>query len=164
MGYSSGSNLVVGVSMAKLFSKVEEKINTFDEFDRHGDKTGKQFTEEKVLATLPNGKELIIAEGKNKFSSSGWDYNFYDSMGFDDGEYIGDNPIKSSIHYCNSETNNLSQIIIGINVCNSDDSNGVSKIDEAITNSSIDITRKELAELYGYTGNIELYLIHYASY
>jgi hypothetical protein len=74
MGLDTKANLVVGVSMAKLFTKIDEVSNVFPEHDKFGNKTGKQFKEEKLIATLPNGKEICIADGKDgRF----WDYNFY---------------------------------------------------------------------------------------
>ena len=169
MGLDTKATLVVGVSMAKLFSKIEEKIGLFDEFDKYGNKTGKEFKEEKLMATLPNGKVECIAEGKSGYNN-GWIYNFYDSMGFDGGEYIGDDKIVTvSIHYADYESKDLSQMIMGLTVCetdwmNSSDGVLVKKLDEIITNEAINRVRKELGDLYGYTGDIDLYLINDLSY
>lgn len=169
MGMDTKASLVVGVSMAKLFSKIEEKSGLFDEFDKYGNKTGKQFKEEKLIATLPNGKELCIADGKTSGYRSFWDYNFYDSMGFDGSEYVGDDlKITMSIHYADHETNDLTQMIMGLMTSETEWMNGgsdfVTKVDEIVTNEAINRVRKELGELFGYTGDIELYLFNDLSY
>jgi hypothetical protein len=41
---------------------------------------------------------------------------------------------------------------------------GVRKVDEIVTNEAILRIRKELNDLSGYTGDVELYLINYLSY
>ena len=89
MGLDTKANLVVGVSMAKLFSKIDDISNVFEEHDKFGNKTGKEFKEEKLMATLPNGEEICIADSKIS-NGKWWDYNFYASLGFDGGEYGGD--------------------------------------------------------------------------
>lgn len=167
MGLDTKASLVVGVSMAKLFSKIEDKSNIFDEHDRFGDKTGKQFKEEKLMATLPNGKVHCISEKKS--SRGFWNYDFYTDMGFDGSEYVGDDRnITMEIHESSYDTNDLSQLIMGITATDTDwmDSGEkfVVKVDEIITNEAINRVRIELGELYGYTGDIELYLINNLSY
>ena len=170
MGLDTNASLVVGVSMAKLFSKIEEKTKLFDEFDKYGNKTGKQFKEEKLMAILPNGKEVCIADGKKTSGySEFWNYNFYDSLGFDGGDYIDDDKVVTvSIHYADYESNDLSQMIMGLTVCETENMNGgsvfVRKVDEIVTNEAIARVRKELGELFGYVGDIELYLINNLSY
>jgi hypothetical protein len=167
MGLDTRASLVVGVSMAKLFSKIEEKTGLFDEFDKYGNKTGKQFKEEKLMATLPNGNEYCIAENKTSTYKSNWDYDFYDSMGFDGGSYVGDAmDITMTIHYPNHDVNDLSQMIMGLMVCETGwmDGLGAVKVDEIVTNEAINRVRKELAELFGYTGDVELYLLNDLSY
>jgi hypothetical protein len=166
MGFSSSAYLVIGISMAKLFTEFNESSNIYDEFDKYGNKTGKQFEENKLIGILPNGRDVIIADEKNKF---GWNINWYDSLGFDGGHYIGDIPnVEVKIHYGDHESKDLSQMIMGIQVCETDFSNGgenfVVKVDEDITNAAIDRCRKQLAELFGYTGELNLYLINYLSY
>ena len=64
MGFSATANLVIGVSMTKLFNKIEENSDVFDEHDRFGKKTGKQFKEEKLFGYLNNGKRVIISNKK----------------------------------------------------------------------------------------------------
>jgi len=167
MGLDTRATLVVGVSMAKLFSKIEEKSSLFDEHDKFGNKTGKQFNEEKLIATLPNGKVSCISEKKS--SRGFWDYDFYTDMGFDGGEYVGDDlKITMSINYADYETNDLNQMIMGLTTSETDWMNGahklVVKVDEIVTNEAINRVRKELGELFGYTGDVELYLLNDLSY
>lgn len=169
MGLDTKASLVVGVSMAKLFSKIEEKTGLFDEFDKYGNKTGKQFKEEKLMATLPNGKEVCIADGKTSGYREFWDYNFYNSLGFDGGGYVDDDKVITvSIHYADYESKDLSQMIMGLTVCETEYMNGgsifVRKVDEIVTNEAIARVRKELGDIFGYVGDIELYLINNLSY
>ncbi len=168
MGFNTKSYLVAGISMAKLFTEINEEINEFDEFDKYGKKTGKIFKEEKLMAILPNRKEVCIATEKKSFGN-GWNYDFYESMQFDGGEFVGDNQdVKISINYGNHDTNDLNQMIMGISVSGTDWANNgdklVVKVDEDSTNDIIDLVTKELAEMFGYTSGINLYLIQYVSY
>ena len=167
MGFSAQANLVVGVSLARIFTGLDEKSNSFDEFDKYGNKTGKIFKEEILLATLPNGNEVVLASSRDRY---GWNYDLYESLGFDGGSYIGDKlAIDVEIHHGDYETKDLSQIIVGLTVCETESSSNidnklVQKVDEDLTNEAIARTRKQLAELFGYTGEINLYLINSLSY
>lgn len=166
MGLDCSASLAVGISMAKLFTEFKESSNTFDEHDKFGQKTGKQFQEKRLIGVLPNGNEHVISEKKGQF---GWDYNFYDSLGFDGGDYIGDHiTVELQILRGSYDTNDLSQMIMGIEVADTENMNGgsqfITKVEEDITNAAIDRARKQLAELFGYTGELNLYLIQNLSY
>lgn len=167
MGFSTSSSLVVGVSMSKLFKEFKESSETFDEFDKYGKKTGKQFNEYKLTAVLYNNSEVVISTKKK---SDYWLYDWYNSIEFDGNEYSGNHlNVTIEIHMAHYENNDLDQMIMGINVCNSDSSNYgdgefVSKVDENKTNDAIAACRKQLAELFGYTGEINLYLFNNLSY
>lgn len=166
MGLDCRARLVVGVSMSKLFTELKENSKTHDEFDKFGKKTGKQFKEDKLIGVLPNGKEVKISERKTKY---GWDYNFYDSLGFDGEEYSGDiENVEVQINRADYEVNDLDQMIMGIEVSETDWMNGgsnfVTKVDENSTNVEIEKCTKNLAELFGYTGGVDLYLFNDLSY
>lgn len=167
MGFSTSAQLVVGISLSKLFTNLEEKENIFDEFDKYGKKTGKTFKEYLLLATLPNNEKVVISTEKNSYC---WIYDFYESLQFDGKTYVGDKlAINVEIHRPDYETHDLNQIVIGLIVCDTDNTTYgsgkyVKKVDEDITNEAIDRTRKQLAELFGYTGEINLYLMNLLSY
>lgn len=166
MGFNTRAGLVVGISMAKLFTDFKESSNTYDEHDKFGQKTGKQFQEDRLIGILPNGNEYVISEKKTQY---GWKYDWYESLGFDGDIYVGDVPnITIELHMGDYENNDLHQMILGLEVCETDWANGgtknVVKVEEDITNAAIDRTRKQLAELFGYTGEINLYLINNLSY
>lgn len=166
MGVDASGNLVVGISMDKLFKEFKENSTTHDEFDKFGKKTGEQFNTDELIGVLPNGIEKIISTKKD--SRGNWKYDFYESLGFDGDSYCGDiENVEVSIHYGDYEVYALDQRIMGISVTRTGGFNGgdlVTKVDENKTNHAIDKTRKQLAELFGYVGDINLYLINSVSY
>lgn len=166
MGFSAKASLVVGISMAKLFKDIKEVSDTYDEHDKFGRKTGKKFTDDKLIAILPNNNEVIISEEKTNY---GWNYDFYNSIGFEGDTYVGDIfNVTMGIHYSNYDNKDLHQMIMGLEVCETDNTDIgntlVSKVEEDVTNAAIDRVRKQLAEVFGYTGGIYLYLINKISY
>ena len=166
MGVNASANLVVGVSMDKLFKEFIEGSSTHDEFDKFGKETGKTFEEHIYIGVLHNGKEVLLSN--NKDSRGNWEYDFYESLNFDGGEYCGDiENVELLIHYGDCETFALDQRVMGISVSETggfEDGNLVVKVDENLTNDAIMRCRKQLAELFGYVGDINLYLINSVSY
>ena len=168
MGFSSSASLIVGISMNKLFKEINETSQEFDEYDKFGVKTNKKFTVDMLIATQFNGKIITIS---NEKKSTGWIYDWYKSIEFDGESYVGDkyNNVNIEINHADHETTSLEQIIMGISVgktSSSDNSNGdfMVSVDEDKTNKAIEIVKKELAEMFGYTGEIKLYLSNNLSY
>lgn len=62
MGVSVNPKVIIGVNVSEIVS-IDTKTETFDEFDRKGQKTGKTFSESvrKLKATI-NGQEVISDE------------------------------------------------------------------------------------------------------
>jgi hypothetical protein len=157
MGVHHSSSLIIGISLQEFFIKVGEKVETFDEFDRKGNKTGKKFTEKKLLATLPDGNEVVIGEMvKDKWSSLDFQYDFYSSLGFNGSE---SDQTFLKLHYVDF-TNNLSNYIIGVNFESTD--GDVEKIDFSKLNETILNVRDELKEKFSYNGIVNIYLMHNA--
>ncbi len=158
MGVSYKAFLVAGVSLLDFFGKVGEKTNTFKEFDKYGQPTGKNFTETKIIATLPSGDEVIIGDINEESPRRDINYDFYSSLSFD-----GDTSDQTTLglHYHDYDTENLSCRIIG-NVV--DETENVEEIDYQRLDKTILEVRKELKEKFGYDGVVKLYLINYVSY
>lgn len=167
MSVKARANLVVGISILELCDNFREENKTHDEYDKFGKKTGKQFTINRFFATLPNGKEIMLSDRKDKDS---WKYNIYESLNFDCDMYVGDKPnITLELNYGNEDNDSLEELIIGFKVCETQSSDYignilVKKVNENSTNNAIEKCRKELGELYGYLGAINLYLINSVSY
>lgn len=158
MSVSYSSYVVVGIQLSKLFIKLDEKSEEHDEFDKFGKKTGKTFKTEELVATMPNGREVIIS---NKRGNHGWEFNFYNSLGFDGCEYSREDKIVHlKLTYSYYETTNLDNIIIGIVVAETSEyDKQVDIVEEDKTNNAIRLVGKELAELYGYLDGISLHLV-----
>jgi hypothetical protein len=154
MSVSYKAFLVAGISLEDFFRKVGEKTETFDEYDKKGNKTGKQFTETKIIATLPDGNEVEIGKMVAKFPV----YDFYSSISFDgdfsDQTFLG-------LHWNNYETRELLNKVIGSIVLETYEVKSVN-IDKM--NKIILEVRDELKEKFGYDGIVKLYLINYVSY
>lgn len=163
MSISYSGSLVVGITMNELFTETEIVEKIFDEYDRYGNKTGNQFHEFTLFGKLPNAKKIAITNPKSDIGES-WKFNWYDSINFNEdglGEYCGSLlNINLKIFENNYDFNKtLNDIVIGIEIIGSTPPS-INKIDENITNNTISLARKQLAELFGYTGSIHLYLIN----
>lgn len=158
MSVSYKGFLVAGISLEDFFRKIEEKRETFEEYDRKGKKTGKKIIETKIVATLPDGNEVIIGEKKNNGYRDEINYDFYSSLSFDgdisDQTFLG-------LHYHDYETYDLSCRVIGSIVSETRD---VKEINFDELNKTILKVRDELKEKFSYDGIVKLYLINYVSY
>ena len=155
MGYSSDAQLIVGISLQKFFRKVGEKTNTYDEHDQKGNKTGKKITERKLVATLPDGNEVVIGE----YYKSEYRYNeeinfdFYSSLSFD-----GNESDQTDLELHNTyENENLETIYIGYHFSTDEE---CVEIPIQELNDKILLAQKELKEKFYYDGVVELYLVH----
>lgn len=163
MSISYSGSLVVGITMNNLFTETKVVKKIFDEYDKYGNKTGDQFQEFTLYGSLPNGKKMPITKPKSNIAES-WIFNWYDSINFNEdgsGRYCGSLlNINLKIFENNYDPNKtINDIVIGIEIIGSTPPS-INKIDENITNNSISLARKQLAELFGYTDSIHLYLIN----
>lgn len=149
------AHLVAGISLQDFFRKVGEKSETFKEYDKYGKPTGKEFTETKVIATLPSGGEVVIGSKNN--SQRFIEYDFYTSLSFD-GETSDQTFLE--LHYSDCDSRNLTSII-GEKICRTED---IEEIDTVKINQTVAKVKEELKEKFGYNGIIKLYLINYVSY
>jgi len=150
MGYSSDAQLIAGIPLSTFFSKVETKTETYDEHDAKGKKTGKKITEKKIVATLPDGNEVVIGE-VGLFGRP--DYDFYTSLGFEDTESD-----QTDLELLNRyENRNLDTIYIGYTI---NATNEATRVPIEEINTKILKAKLELKEKFYFDGEIGLFLVH----
>lgn len=152
MSVNYSSSLIAGVTLEDFFTKNGEKVETFDEFDRKGNKTGKQFKEVLLVATLPDGNEIVIGKVNGSGGYSDIVYDFYTSLGFD-GEDSDQTTLK--LYQPDYTDVRLDRKLIGLSLCYTDD---VEKIEVTKLNETIIKVRTELEEKFGYKGIVNLYV------
>jgi len=139
------SMIIIGVSLSNLFIKLDENLD-----------------EKKLIATLPNNKEICIS--KTVDDNSRWEYDFYNEFNFDGKFYIGvtDIEIELELYKPKKGNVNLNDIIIGIKIGSiaEDDDDLVIKIDDDEIIKITDVVRKQLTHQYSYFDKINIYLMN----
>ena len=161
MSTSFSAFLFAGISLQEFFKKVGTKIETYDEYNQRGIKTGRQITEKKLIATLPDGNEVIIGEYYTRFHHEEIEYDFYSSLSFDGGE--SQQTDLELYELCATE--NLSEMILGYPIKGTVNSNGwsdgsyIAQIDTNLINEKLVAAQKELKKKFGFDGEAKLYLV-----
>lgn len=164
MGVSFNSKIVVGISLAELFTKIEEIDSSYDEHDKRGNKTGRRIEEYVMQGTLPDGRICDLAKGKRKCGDIVWEYNFFESLFFDGDCYVGDLKTNLGLYYPYYEADSLEQRIVGIEIPAVGGVGGYVREFEIETINEIKLKcAKQLHEMYMYSGEVKNYLINYYS-
>jgi hypothetical protein len=157
--------LYAGISLEEFFKKVGTKSEFYDEHDSRGNKTGKKIEEKKLIATLPDGGEVVIGEYYKSYGRDCIKYDFYSSLSFD-----GSESDQTDLELFESyETEDLSEMILGYRVKETADSKGynedsfVMPIDSVRLNQLVATAKQELERIFGYKGIVKLYLINSVS-
>ena len=157
MSTTYSSSLVVGISLQEFFRKVEKKTETFDEYDKKGNKTGKTFKETKLIATLPDGNDVVIGDVNFRYGDEYFNYDFYSSLSFDDSE---SDQTFLQLHKPYYEANDLDDHIIGIQIISTE---WVEKIEINTLYETLRMVQKELSEKFQYIGNVYIYTLRNVS-
>lgn len=160
MSVNTNTNIIAGVRLSELFTKIEFEKDTYAEYNNRGKKTGKTLTDTLIYATFPNGDRHRI--GKQITDSYKRIKNRYSEL-YEIFEDVVDVALERRLElsydpWSGIDDSELNDIVLGVDVYGMDE-DGIQQIDLKKFNDIGKEVLPFLQEQYGYEGNYHFYYV-----